>query len=77
VQRDVLEFPALAEHFRVSGTPTFILLDPTGNQLTRFRYEPSVAAVVARIAPFVAERDRSADPAVDHVEDEEGVSSGE
>jgi thiol-disulfide isomerase/thioredoxin len=40
-----------AARFRVRGTPTFVLLDPHGRELTRFNYQPAAAfeSVLARL----------------------------
>ncbi len=44
---------ALARRFHVPGTPTFVLLDPAGRELTRFFYEPSPERLEARFARFL------------------------
>ena len=35
VEKDVDREPALAQQFRVPGTPTFVLLDPAGREMGR------------------------------------------
>ena len=36
VEKSILTDPATARTFRVAGTPTFVLLDAAGKELTRF-----------------------------------------
>ncbi|HEU5316691.1 MAG TPA: hypothetical protein VFX49_11315 [Chloroflexota bacterium] len=45
--------PHIARRYHVPGSPTFVLVDPAGKQLTRFHFEPTRAALEARLRPFL------------------------
>ena len=51
VEKSILLDGAAARAFRVAGTPTFVLLDPAGKELTRFFREPTAPGLAARVAP--------------------------
>jgi hypothetical protein len=51
VEKSILADPAGARAFRVAGTPTFVLLDAAGKELTRFFCEPTPEGLTARVAP--------------------------
>jgi len=51
VEKSILTDPAAARTFRVAGTPTFVLLDAAGKELTRFFCESTAAGLTARVAP--------------------------
>lgn len=53
VDADVYDQEKLARRFRVPGTPTFVLLDPAGKELTRFFYEPNPERLEARFVKFL------------------------
>ena len=46
--------PEVDRRYRIPGSPTFVLVDPTGKMLTRFHFEPTRAALEARLRPFVS-----------------------
>ena len=46
--------PDVDRRYRVPGSPTFVLVDAKGKQLTRFHYEPTAVALEARLKPFVS-----------------------
>ena len=41
----------MARAFRVTGMPTFVLLDSAGRELTRFFCEPTAERLQARVGP--------------------------
>jgi hypothetical protein len=51
VEKSILTAAAAARAFRVAGTPTFVLLDAAGKELTRFFCEPTPDGLTARVAP--------------------------
>ena len=54
VQVDVgIDDEQLVRRFHVPGTPTFVLLDPAGRELTRFFYEANADRLEARFVKFL------------------------
>jgi hypothetical protein len=51
VEKSVLVEGATARALRVTGTPTFVLLDSAGKELTRFFCEPTAERLQARVGP--------------------------
>ena len=51
--REIEEETQLVQRFRVPGSPTFVLLDPTGQELTRFFFQPDAVHLVDRLSPFL------------------------
>ena len=51
VEKSILIDTAGARAFRVGGTPTFVLLDASGKELTRFFCESTPERLRARIEP--------------------------
>jgi len=50
---DIHDEEQLVRRFHVPGTPTFVLLDPAGKELTRFPYEPKPDRLEARFVKFL------------------------
>ena len=46
--------PVVDRRYRIPGSPTFVLVDARGTQLTRFHFEPTQAALEGRLRPFLS-----------------------
>jgi thiol-disulfide isomerase/thioredoxin len=53
IDLDVEDDAAIARRFHVIGAPSFVLLDATGHELTRFFYEPTPTRLESHILPFL------------------------
>lgn len=51
-QRDVT-FDAETRRYHVLGSPTFVLLNSSGRELTRFTYEATAARLEARLGKYL------------------------
>jgi hypothetical protein len=51
VEKSILVDSATARAFRVTGTPTFVLLDSAGTEPSRFFCEPTAQRLQARVEP--------------------------
>lgn len=54
VEKNILVDGATARGWRVGGTPTFVLLDAAGKELTRFFCEPTAERLTARVGPALS-----------------------
>ena len=54
VEQVIAEDPVIDRRYRIPGSPTFVLVDPAGRQLTRFHFEPTQHALEGRLRPFLS-----------------------
>lgn len=55
IEKSVDEESSTAARFRVLGTPTFVLIDSSGNEIARFGYQPDAGSFEAAIREALAQ----------------------